>query len=256
MNTADIKNVPVEIIAHRGASFIAPENTMSSVRLAWESGADGVEVDIRLSADGKVVLMHDPDTTRTTGQSYTVSETTAAILRTLDAGAMKPEVFTGERIPFLEEVVSEIPSYGRLYIEIKCGGEFIFPLQTVIDACGKRRRIAFKSFDIETLSETAKNFRDIPCCWLIERIPKNTEHDRPEHIRRFIEAALDRGFNGMSVNSSGLTTLFVEMAIDAGLRLFAWTVNEPQDAKRLMSSGVHGLVTDRPGWLREMLETE
>jgi glycerophosphoryl diester phosphodiesterase len=254
MDMESIQNRPVEIIAHRGASFIAPENTLSAVRLGWEMSADGVEIDIRLSADGRIVLMHDPDTTRTTGQPYTVAETTASTLRTLDAGTMKPEVFSGERIPFLEEVVSCIPDNGTLFIEIKCGSEIIPPLETVIEASGNRSRIAFKSFNIETLSDAAAYFRNIPCYWLIERSTEHDRDDRNDDNRRIIDAAIKRGFRGISVNSAGITREFTEQVTDAGLRLFAWTINEPENAKRFVSYGVNGLVTDRPGWLREALE--
>ena len=109
----------VEIIAHRGASHIAPENTVVSANAAWENGADAVEVDIYLSADGKIMVIHDSTTKRTTGSDYKVGETDSGILRSLDAGSWKGTEFAGEKIPFLEEIIETVPRGKRLYVEIK-----------------------------------------------------------------------------------------------------------------------------------------
>ena len=255
MDTEKSQNCQVEIIAHRGASFIAPENTLSSVRLGWEMGADGVEIDIRLTTDGRIVCMHDPDTSRITGKAFTISETSAETLRTLDAGIMKPEVFAGEHIPFLEEIICDIPDSRTLYIEIKCGSEIIPPLEKIIEESGNRDRIAFKGFDIDTLSTVKEQFRSIPAYWLVELIRNGKTEDRSDLDSDMIVTAVEKGFSGISMNSDGITADFAESAISSGLRLFAWTINDPDDAKRLVSYGVHGLVTDRPRWLREALTT-
>ena len=113
---------PVEIIAHRGASYLAPENTMSSVLLGWEKQAD-VEVDVHLSEDGHVVVIHDASTKHITGMDLEVKGTTLEELRELDFGSHKGPEFTGERIPLLSEVLATIPPGRKLYVEIKCGKE-------------------------------------------------------------------------------------------------------------------------------------
>src|SRR5690349_6499814 len=121
----------VDIVAHRGASFDAPENTVASAKLGWEQKADAVEIDIYLSKDGRIVVLHDADTKRTAGSVGKVVESTAEHLRTLDAGSWKGADWKGEKIPFLEEIIATVPEGGRLFIEIKCGPEILPELERV-----------------------------------------------------------------------------------------------------------------------------
>ena len=92
----------VEIIGHRGASYLAPENTVASANLAWEKQADAVEVDIYLTQDSKIVVIHDSTTKRTAGQDMEVAKSTARQLRELDVGSFKNVDYAGEKIPLLE----------------------------------------------------------------------------------------------------------------------------------------------------------
>jgi glycerophosphoryl diester phosphodiesterase len=122
----------VEIIAHRGASYDAPENTLTAVQLGWQQQADGVEIDIKLSKDGHIVAFHDHGTARTTGANHTLAELTLAELRDLDAGSWKNARFAGERIPALEEILAIIPPGKRLFIEIKAGPDIVPELKRCI----------------------------------------------------------------------------------------------------------------------------
>jgi glycerophosphoryl diester phosphodiesterase len=122
----------VEIIAHRGASHDAPENTLAAVNLAWKRNADAVEVDVYLSRDKKIVVIHDQDTARTTGHRGLVHRQTWAQLRKLDAGAWKAPQWKSEPIPSLEQVLKTIPKSKRLFIEIKCGPEIVPPLAILL----------------------------------------------------------------------------------------------------------------------------
>src|SRR4030042_6528931 len=88
----------VEIIAHRGASYLAPENTVASSMLAWELCSDAVEVDIYLSKDNRIMCIHDSNTKRTSGQDYVVKETDSGVLRKLDVGLFKDSKYKGEKI--------------------------------------------------------------------------------------------------------------------------------------------------------------
>ena len=108
----------VEIIAHRGASYLAPENTRASVMMGWEKKAD-VEVDVHLSQDNRIVVIHDSTTKRTTNQDLKVSETPSDVLHHLDAGSFKGEQFAGEPIPFLADIIDTIPPPKKLFVEIK-----------------------------------------------------------------------------------------------------------------------------------------
>ncbi len=99
-----------QVIAHRGASFNAPENTLAAFRLAWQQGADGIEGDFYLTDDGEIVCLHDSDTGRTGDRKLSVGQSTLEQLRTVDVGISKGEKFRGERIPTLAEVLAVVPA--------------------------------------------------------------------------------------------------------------------------------------------------
>jgi glycerophosphoryl diester phosphodiesterase len=113
------RSMNVEIIAHRGASFDAPENTRAAVDLAWQQNADAAEIDIHVSRDGEIVVIHDDNTRRTTGLDAEVAALSLEELKKLDAGIWKGLQFAGESIPTLDEILALIPPGRRLFIEIK-----------------------------------------------------------------------------------------------------------------------------------------
>jgi len=123
--TANPALAGVFIVAHRGASHDAPENTLPAFELAWHQGADAIEGDFHLTSDGEIVCIHDVDTLRVTGSKQIVKDTTLAKLQALDAGAwFKPE-FEGTRVPTFAEVAATVPDGRMFYIEVKCGPEII-----------------------------------------------------------------------------------------------------------------------------------
>ncbi|MHC4243623.1 MAG: glycerophosphodiester phosphodiesterase family protein, partial [Planctomycetota bacterium] len=140
----------VEIIAHRGASYLAPENTMASVMLGWEKGAD-VEVDVHLSKDNRILVIHDSSTKRTGKIDLIVKETEHRELRKLDVGIFKADKFAGEQIPFLADIIETIPTGRKLYVEIKCGKEVLPILEKLITESGKMSQIVIIGFDLETV---------------------------------------------------------------------------------------------------------
>src|SRR5689334_354029 len=107
------------VVAHRGASHEAPENTLAAFRLAWEQGADAIEGDFYLTRDREIVCIHDDNTKRTSGEDLSVAASTLAQLRRLDVGRWKDPKWKGERIPTLTEVLATIPAGKRIFIEIK-----------------------------------------------------------------------------------------------------------------------------------------
>src|SRR4051812_19201695 len=111
----------VQIIAHRGASHDAPENTLAAVRLAWAQHADAVEVDVHLTRDWRLAVIHDPDTRRTGDEVCVVADSTLAELQRLDVGQWKDPRFAGERIPTLEDVFGSVPDGKRTFVELKSG---------------------------------------------------------------------------------------------------------------------------------------
>lgn len=232
----------IEIIAHRGASFIAPENTVVSSKLAWNMGADAVETDIRLSKDKRVMCIHDENTLRTTGQDYIVAETDSGILRQLDAGSYKGAKYSGEKIPFLEELIRETPDCKELVIELKCNSEVIPYLTRIIEEHGKRKRFSFVAFNFITLRDVKKTFRKIPCYWLCSNEKLLFKNFRSVRMAKF---------QGFSLYYAIVSREVIERANHSGLEVFSWTVDSPPEADRLISLGVKGIATNRIGWLNE-----
>ncbi len=243
---------PVEIIAHRGASYLAPENTMASVMLGWEKGAD-VEVDVHLSKDNRIVAIHDASTKRTAGIDLKVSETTSDELRKLDVGRFKAEEFAGERIPFLADIIKTIPPKLKLYVEIKCGEEILPFLRQVILESGKMSQIVIIGFNLETVT-ASKELIDVPTYWLKGTAKdKETQKSIP-HDAKLVQTVQDKGLDGLDVHYAGVTEDFARAVKAAGQKLYVWTVDNPEEAIRLVKLGVDGITTNRPGWLREQLK--
>jgi glycerophosphoryl diester phosphodiesterase len=242
----------VEIIAHRGASYIAPENTTASVMLGWEKGAD-VEVDVYLTKDNKIVIIHDKTTKRTAVTDVNVADTTSEELRKLDVGSFKSEEYAGEKIPFLADIVETIPRGRKLYIEIKCGKEILPYLEELLAESGKMSRIVTIGFDLETVT-MSKEMINVPTYWL--RGTKKTEETEEwiPHDPQLIQTAKDKGLDGLDVHYAGVNKEFVDAAKAAGQKLYVWTVDDPEEAARLVKLGVDGITTNRPEWLREQLK--
>ena len=244
----------VEIIAHRGASHLAPENTMASVMLGWEKGAH-VEVDIYLTKDNRIVVIHDETTKRTGDKELKVSESTWQQLRTVDAGTFKAEQFAGEKIPLLDEVISTIPANRKLFIEIKCGQEILPYLEKVINDSGKRRQVVIIAFNFDTIVAAKKQMPDIPMYWL-NGTKKDKETDEfIYHDVGLVEKARKNGLDGLNMHYGGVTQELVDTAKAAGLKFYVWTTDDLNAAQRMINLGVDGITTNRPGWMKEQLET-
>jgi glycerophosphoryl diester phosphodiesterase len=234
----------VEIIAHRGASYLAPENTVASSKLAWKLGADAVEVDIYLSKDNEIMCIHDSNTRRTTGMDHVVSDTGSEVLRNLDAGSFKDPKYKGEKIPFLQEIIKAVPKGKELVVEIKCGSEVLPYLKGTIEKNGRNKKIVFISFDLQTITETKNTFPENKCYWLCsnrELLEKNLNH---------IPGA---GLDGVSLSYGIINENVAAEVNKLNLDLFAWTVDDPEEARRLISLGIKGITTNRPGWLNDQI---
>jgi glycerophosphoryl diester phosphodiesterase len=243
----------VEIIAHRGASYLAPENTVAAAQLAWAKGADAVEVDVHLSQDGRVMVIHDGTTEHTAGEDLAVAATPSSRLRRLDVGSFKDAGFAGERIPFLSEIIATVPPGRKLFVEIKCGPEILSPLENVIEASGKRARIVIIGFDLETVKAAKRLMPDVPTYWLVAANKDERTDEWIPHDPRLVDEVTSSGLDGLNVHWAGVTKAFAERVRAAGIGLYVWTANDPVEAKRLARLGVKGITTDRPGWLRTRL---
>jgi glycerophosphoryl diester phosphodiesterase len=246
------------IVAHRGASHDAPENTVTSARLAWEQDADAVELDIHLTKDGRLAVLHDADTKRTTGAPGKVVDLSWEEVRKLDAGAWKDARWKGERIPQLEEILATVPPGKRLFIEIKSGPEILPELERVLQTSASRLKpehTVLIGFDYDTMVAARKRFPPtIAVHWLSSfRRDARTGAVTPT-VETLIARAKAGGLTGLDVNYQGpVNEAFVRAVKGAGLQCHVWTVDDPVVARRLRAAGVESITTNRPRWLREQL---
>jgi len=244
------------IIAHRGASSGAPENTAAAVRLAWEEGADAVEVDVRLTKDRRIVLMHDASARRTCGVDRPVSEMTFAEIRRLDAGRWKGEEWAGERAPSLEEVLGLVPRGRGIFVEIKCGLEILPVLCETLGASGlAAEQVTLIGFDAGVMKAARIALPDYRALWLVGFRQEKEGHWAPSP-RGLPEMAKAIGVHGLNLKACpAVTRAFVAAVHRSGLLCCAWTVDDAEEARRLRAFGVDGITTNRPRFIREAVFT-
>lgn len=244
------------LIAHRGASFDAPENTLAAFRLAWEQSADGIEGDFMLSADGQIVCFHDDNTKRLAGESHVVRETSFQELQSLDIGRWKGDRWRGERIVSLEEVLAVVPAGKKLVIELKDGPDIVNPLATVLT----RATVAVESILIislvdATIAECQQQLPHIKRHWLSDYTQDKNGRWRPmaDEVIATIRRVGATGFGSQS-KPEHFDAEFVQKLQAAGIDEFhVWTVDEPAVARCYERWGAWGITTNRPGFLRAEL---
>lgn len=229
-----------KIIAHRGTSGRAPENTMAAFRRAAAMGCHGIEFDIHRSADGHLVVIHDPFLERTTNGRGLVRAATLAELKALDAGSWKGQEFAGERVPTLAEVIAD-PALQELtlYIELKAGSIHYPGIEAELVALLRRLgcvpRVQVSSFDHVGLLRLHELAPELPLGILYEGNPLN-----PVAMARAVGAtALHPSWHFVQPD-------LVQGAHAAGLAVNVWTVNTPEVAAHVRACGVDGIMSDYP----------
>lgn len=245
------------IIAHRGASYDAPENTLAAIALGWEQGADAAEFDVHLTRDGHVVALHDHSLKRTARLDALVDEAGLDQIQALDAGAWKHPRFAGEKVPALPEILRALPAGKRLVIELKSGPALAPRLQRDLAAAAlDPARIDFISFDVAAL-RAARALLPAHQTFLLG--PDSSEDNGargPDNLARLVTLARNAGFTGLDLDHAWpVDASLVDAARAAGLKLYVYTVNDAATARRLAAAGVDAITTDRPAWLRARLAT-
>jgi glycerophosphoryl diester phosphodiesterase len=244
------------IIAHRGASFDAPENTLASFRLAWEQGADCIEGDFMLTADGEIVCFHDRDAQRLAGDPRIVRQSTLAELRSLDVGRWKGERWQGEQIPTLEEVIGVIPAGKKFVVELKDEPDIVEPFGRAIAA------LDFNPDDLlvitlvdETAAECRRQLPHLKQHWLSGYKQDERGHWRPtaDEVIATIERVGAAGFGSLA-KPDHFDAEFIGKLQAAGLDEFhVWTVDDPDVARFYAELGAWGITTNRPEFIRQSL---
>ena len=240
----------VEIIGHRGASTEAPENTLAANDLAFQQKADGVEVDVRLTKDNQLVCMHDKSVFRTAGKKNLIKESTLKQLKSLDVGKWKGEKWSGEAIPSLHEVLSEIPIDKKIFIEVKEGIETIDPLiETIQKSKLDPKYISVISFHQEVVKRVKQAMETLTVNLLIAfSSPK--EFSDEAVLLKLLEFNLD----GVGAeNNSRLSQNFVDLIIEKKKKVHVWTVDDIQQAKKYKGMGLSSITTNVPGLIKSAL---
>ncbi len=235
------------IFAHRGASRVAPENTLAAFRQAVEIGADGIELDVQLSADGVPVVIHDATVDRTTNGSGEVRGLTLAQLRELDAGAHAGAAFAGERIPTLEETLAEVGDKLLIDIELKYPTLETASLEAqvieVIRRMGMQRRVWLSSFKPYALHTARQLAPELPCGLLYG----------PLSLTSWLLAPITP-YEALHPYAGLVGERMMRRAQRRGLRVITWTVDDPTQAQQLADWGVDAIITNRPAALIGNLE--
>jgi glycerophosphoryl diester phosphodiesterase len=233
------------VIAHRGASACAPENTMAAFRRAVELGAQFIETDLHLSRDGHIVAIHDDTLGRTCNGSGLVIEHTLEELRQLDAGSWFSPEFAGQTIPTLEEIL-ELSGQAdlSLYLEIKGGSGY--GIERALAAALHERReahgVVVLSFEARALEVVHQLDRVLMTGLLFEDSKVDS-----------IERAVKIGARQLAPRGDRVTPELVARAHAHGLQVVTWTINEPEHMRALIAAGVEGIMTDYPDRLATVI---
>ena len=233
------------IVAHRGASYDAPENTLPAFELAWKQGADAIEADFLLTKDGQVVCIHDRSTKRFSDQNLVVANSTLKQLKALDVGSWKNEKYVGTRIPTISEVFATVPEGKKIFVEVKCGVEIIPSLVKEIEestlGCEQIILICFKAEVVKSFKENLPYHKAF---WLsgFKKDKKGAWNPSIESVLATIKSCTADGLD----SQHSIPNEFSKAVLDAGYEWHAWTINDVPTAKRLAKRGIYSITTDRP----------
>jgi glycerophosphoryl diester phosphodiesterase len=242
------------IVAHRGASHDAPENTLPAFNLAWKQGADAIEGDFHLTSDGEIICIHDYDTKRVAGNKRVVKSSSLAELRALDAGEwFKPE-FKGTRLPTFAEVTATVPPGKKFYIEVKCGPEIVATLAKQIGKSGlKPSQIVVISFNVPVIREMKRIAPEFKACLLSSFAKKSPLDPAVDDVLTTLREIKADGFSSSA--DQRLDAGYVKSIREAGFEYHCWTVDKPEVAQRFTGFGALSITTNRPAFLREAIKS-
>jgi len=236
------------VIAHRGFSGAAPENTVAAVRAAIEIHADMVEIDVTLTSDGHIVVIHDETLDRTTNGSGEVFRYTLAELQELDAGSWFNPTFAGERIPTLDDVLTEVDGRILLNLEIKSEAVdrgIVAKVASAIQREGMIDQVVVSSFSPTALKEMHSAAPEIRTAVLY-----NTKFHKGQDS---VEIVTDLGARVFNIKRQRLTREMLRRCREHDIPVGIYTVNKPRRMRRLVKKGIDAIFTDHPDRLLVVL---
>jgi glycerophosphoryl diester phosphodiesterase len=229
------------VVAHRGAAGAAPENTLASVRRAIADGADWVEIDVQESRDGQVVVFHDSDFMKLSGNPLKIWDGDLLAIQQQDIGSWFAPEFAAERVPTLAQVLEEVRGQARLMIELKYYGHDQELEQRVVDlveAAGMVDQVSIMSLKLAGVQKLQALRPD----WKVGLLAATAVGDLSK---------IDVDF--LAVSARMASRSFIRRAHKTDKRVLVWTVNDALSMSRWMSLGVDGVITDEPALAREVL---
>jgi glycerophosphoryl diester phosphodiesterase len=230
------------IIAHRGSSATTPENTLAAFRLAAEQGTDLVELDVQESADGQVVVAHDADLMKVSGNPIHIWEGDVATLRAIDIGSYVDPRFAAERVPTLAEALAVCKGRCRVLIELKSYGhnqKLVERVAAIVEAAGMQNDCEYMSLD----HDMVRSMKALRPSWRVGVLVAKAMGDLTELKVDFL-----------AVEARMASRRFIRRAHRAGQDVYAWTLNDPAWMLVGLSRGVDGLITDKPDVARKVIE--
>jgi glycerophosphoryl diester phosphodiesterase len=235
-----------EIIAHRGSSFDAPENTLAAVELAIEQGADAVEIDVRETSDLIPILFHDRTTGRTTNDSLNrrVANMTLAEMKSLDAGSWFSPDFIDEKVPTLEETIIRVDKRAVLFIEMKVYSQTIEEsVLSLVEQYDLLNHVVILSFSRDQIRRMKQSNPDIQTLLLVSTFYGDIN---------LLAAAEDIDYFGFSEFFFMRNDAFVKLIHENNKKVYVWTVNDDVKIEEVISRDADGVITDRPVRAREI----
>jgi len=233
---------PVLIIAHRGSSAAAPENTLAAFRLAADQHTDFIELDVQESSDGQVLVAHDSDLMKVAGNPTKIWAGDAAALRSVDIGSYKDPRFSSERVPTLAEALAACRGRCRVVVELKSYGhdqKLEERVAAIVEEAHMENDCIFMSLD----HDMVRKMKALRPSWRVGLLVAKAIGDLTELKADFL-----------AVEARMATRDFVRRAHDEGQEVYVWTVNDPAWMFVAMSRGVDGLITDKPDLARTVID--
>jgi len=244
------------IFGHRGARAYAPENTLPAFLLAHKMGANGIELDIQLSADNEVVVFHDSQLSRTTSGSGLLKDHNLSELKKLDAGSWFSEEFAGTEIPTLSEVLTSIPQEMKVNIELKAfniinrarNRVLVDKAVAVVEEYLVTERVIFSSFNPFLLGYLKRTYPHITAGYLYA-----PEVPLPLKWQWFANAVIGK-HEAKHPHFSMVNERYLSWSKKQGYSINTWTVNEPEDIRRMVDLGVDIVISDYPDRIRDIIK--
>lgn len=228
--------MPFQSIAHRGASALAPENTLASFEKAIELGFDYIELDVRLSKDKQLVVIHDANVMRTTDGEGLIEDLTVKEIKKLDAGSWFSPAYAGERIPLLNEILKEVSGKTGIIIEMKSPENqpgMTEILANMLHSFKPDNEIKVQSFHINEIKKFHQLAPEIPAGLLLSK-----------HLDLFHLASYREFASFLSVHHLLLSKSFINQAELFGYEIYSWTISKQYQFADMQRLGVHGIISD------------